>query len=111
MKPVMRRAFPSVLGLALLVLVAFSIRSYSVAAGGARVVPLPGTDAPPGNASSAVAVLAGGCFWGVQGVFQHVRGVTNAVSGYAGGDEATAQYETVSSGTTGHAESVEVTFD
>ena len=56
-------------------------------------------------------VLAGGCFWGVQGVFQHVQGVTSAVSGYTGGEKSTAQYETVSSGTTGHAESVQVTFD
>jgi peptide-methionine (S)-S-oxide reductase len=57
------------------------------------------------------AVLSGGCFWGVQGVFQHVRGVKNVISGYAGGEKATAQYETVSSGTTGHAESVQITFD
>ena len=56
-------------------------------------------------------VLAGGCFWGVQAVFQHVTGVTKAVSGYAGGAEATARYEIVSSGQTGHAEAVEVTFD
>src|SRR6266436_3487100 len=54
---------------------------------------------------------AGGCFWGVQGVFQHVDGVTNAVSGYAGGDLKTAHYEMVGSGRTGHAESVRVTFD
>ena len=57
------------------------------------------------------AVLAGGCFWGVQAVFQHVKGVKNVVSGYAGGKADTAQYELVSSGTTGHAESVEITFD
>ena len=57
------------------------------------------------------AVLAGGCFWGVQGVFQHVKGVTNAVSGYTGGAKDTAQYETVSNGDTGHAESVQITFD
>lgn len=57
------------------------------------------------------AVLAGGCFWGVQGVFEHVRGVQKVVAGYAGGDKATAQYETVSSGTTGHAESVKIIFD
>ena len=57
------------------------------------------------------AVFAGGCFWGVQGVFQHVNGVTSAVSGYAGGDKATAQYEKVGSGRTGHAESVRVTYD
>ena len=62
-------------------------------------------------ATSETVVLAGGCFWGVQGVFQHVKGVTSAVSGYAGGEKSTAQYETVGSGTTGHAESVQVTFD
>jgi peptide-methionine (S)-S-oxide reductase len=56
-------------------------------------------------------VIAGGCFWGVQGVFQQVRGVTRAVSGYAGGTKETAQYGAVGSGTTGHAEAVEVTFD
>jgi peptide-methionine (S)-S-oxide reductase len=77
----------------------------------ARVVPAPAFDETPERATSEVAVLAGGCFWGVQGVFQHVAGVTNAVSGYAGGDEATAHYSMVSTGTTGHAESVQITFD
>jgi peptide-methionine (S)-S-oxide reductase len=56
-------------------------------------------------------VFAAGCFWGVQGVFQHVKGVTSAVSGYAGGDKRTAKYEEVGTGRTGHAESVQVTFD
>ena len=56
-------------------------------------------------------MVAGGCFWGVQGVFQHVDGVTSAVSGYAGGEKATAHYEMTSSGNTGHAESVQITFD
>ncbi|MNQ72161.1 Peptide methionine sulfoxide reductase MsrA/MsrB [compost metagenome] len=63
------------------------------------------------QAHSETAVFAGGCFWGVQGVFQHVKGVKDAVSGYAGGAANTAQYERVSNGNTGHAESVEVTFD
>src|SRR5258708_559245 len=76
----------------------------------ARTIPAPAVD-QPSTASSEVAVLAGGCFWGVQGVFQHVEGVRNAVSGYTGGDKETADYERVSSGTTGHAESVQVTFD
>src|ERR1051325_2981294 len=58
-----------------------------------------------------VIVFSGGCFWGIQAVFQHVKGVTNAVSGYAGGDAATAHYDRVSGGNTGHAESVQVTFD
>ena len=57
------------------------------------------------------AVFAGGCFWGVQGVFQNIRGVTQAVSGYAGGDQASADYKAVSSGRTGHAEAVRVTYD
>lgn len=71
---------------------------------------------PPAVAETAsgdyeTAVLAGGCFWGVQGVFQHVAGVKGAVSGYAGGNAATARYDTVSGGGTGHAEAVKVTFD
>ena len=74
-----------------------------------RLLP-PAIDETTG-ASREVTVLAGGCFWGVQGVFQHVDGVISAVSGYAGGSRDTAQYETTSSGTTGHAESVQITFD
>lgn len=58
-----------------------------------------------------IAVLAGGCFWGVDGVFKHVKGVTKVVSGYSGGSAKTAEYEVVSTGTTGHAESVEITYD
>ncbi len=69
-------------------------------------------DVPAGTgASQAVAVFAGGCFWGVQGVFQHTRGVVQAVSGYAGGAKATAVYELIGSGLTGHAEAVQITFD
>jgi peptide-methionine (S)-S-oxide reductase len=64
-----------------------------------------------GTATSDTVVLAGGCFWGVQGVFQHVQGVTRAVSGYAGGDAHTANYDAVSSGSTGHAEAVSISFD
>jgi peptide-methionine (S)-S-oxide reductase len=63
------------------------------------------------GADTQTAVLSGGCFWGVDGVFKHVKGVTNVVSGYAGGETSTATYEQVSTGTTGHAESVEITFD
>jgi len=66
---------------------------------------------PAAAPTSEVAVLAGGCFWGVQGVFAHVQGVSRAVSGYAGGDKQNAHYESVGSGRTGHAESVQVTFD
>ena len=78
----------------------------------AVVVPPPVSDEQAAAGEhSATAVLAGGCFWGVQGVFQHVRGVTNVVSGYTGGSRATAQYERVSEGDTGHAESVQITYD
>lgn len=76
----------------------------------APALPAPALDETSTQARETV-VLAGGCFWGVQGVFQHVRGVTSAVSGYAGGDKDTASYPQVSQGDTGHAESVKVTFD
>ena len=77
-----------------------------------RPVPAPAADESlTAGATTETAVLAGGCFWGVQGVYQHVNGVTSAVSGYAGGDEGTAHYEDVSTGATGHAESVKITFD
>ncbi|MFH5207690.1 peptide-methionine (S)-S-oxide reductase MsrA [Antrihabitans sp. NCIMB 15449] len=74
-------------------------------------VPAPATDAAPTPARTETAVFAGGCFWGVQGVYQHVKGVIDAVSGYTGGAEDTANYDLVTSGTTGHAEAVEITFD
>jgi peptide-methionine (S)-S-oxide reductase len=77
----------------------------------AHVIPAPAAAGKPGLGTAETAVLAGGCFWGVQGVFQHVKGVTSAVSGYAGGDKKTAQYEIVGTGQTGHAESVRITFD
>src|SRR5665213_607326 len=76
----------------------------------AVVIPAPAIDAKAGDGIQT-AVLSGGCFWGVQGVFQHIAGVVNAVSGYAGGSKSTADYRTVSSGSTGHAESVEIKFD
>ncbi len=66
---------------------------------------------PQKAAALQTAVFAGGCFWGVEGVFKHVKGVTRVISGYAGGQAPTAHYEEVSTGTTGHAESVEVTYD
>ncbi len=77
----------------------------------ARMVPPPVQDERAGSATSETAVFAGGCFWGVQGVFQHVKGVTSAVSGYAGGDRNSAKYEEVGTGRTRHAESVQVTYD
>jgi len=76
-----------------------------------QVLPPPILDEPATGEHTAVAVLAGGCFWGVQGVFQHVRGVTRVLSGYSGGSADTAQYDTVSGGDTGHAESVQIVYD
>jgi len=84
--------------------------SFAQAAERAFVIPAPTLD-ETANADKQTVVLAGGCFWGVQAVFQHTKGVTSAVSGYAGGDKSTAHYETVGTGRTGHAESVSVTFD
>src|SRR5579872_1808572 len=75
-----------------------------------RVIPAP-ADSPKNDATREVAVLAGGCFWGMQGVFEHVKGVSKVVAGYAGGEATTAHYEMVGTETTGHAESVEITFD
>jgi peptide-methionine (S)-S-oxide reductase len=78
----------------------------------AVVIPAPAQDMPVSAAGSAeTVVLAGGCFWGVQGVFEHTKGVTQAVSGYAGGKKETAHYQMVGTEQTGHAESVQVTYD
>jgi peptide-methionine (S)-S-oxide reductase len=77
----------------------------------AVVIAAPAVDEPAGTEHTATAIFAGGCFWGVQGVFQHVKGVTSAVSGYTGGDARTASYESVEQGDTGHAESVKITYD
>ena len=78
----------------------------------ASTIPAPAVDEPAtGRPKAETAVLAGGCFWGVQGVYQHVKGVNAAESGYAGGDAATANYEAVTTETTGHAESVRITYD
>ena len=75
------------------------------------IPPLAGEPATAASAAQETVVFAGGCFWGVQGVFQHTKGVLNAVSGYSGGSEATASYQLIGSGLTGHAEAVQVTFD
>ena len=103
-------ARPVLLIIAVLALTGIGLGAFPSAAKDGRAIPAPALDEPD-DATFEVAVLAGGCFWGVQGVYQHVRGVTNAVSGYSGGDKETAQYETVSTGTTAHAESVKITFD
>jgi len=78
---------------------------------GAATLPGPVIDENRSEKKQETVVLAGGCFWGVEAVFDAVKGVSNAVSGYAGGSKLTAHYEIVSSGTTGHAESVQITYD
>lgn len=83
----------------------------ALAEGAVRIDPPTMTSAAPAGDDLETAVLAGGCFWGIQAVYQHVKGVTNAVSGYAGGSKQDADYEVVSTGRTGHAEAVRVTFD
>lgn len=96
---------------ALLFLPAAALGQSNVAEA-AKLVPAPAADPTAASASGMqTLVVSGGCFWGVQGVFQHVKGVESAVSGYAGGAPDTAHYETVSSGSTGHAESVKITYD
>src|SRR5258705_702701 len=97
---------------ALLLAAASALTVMRSSAEEARAIPAPAHEGSAGHeAMSEVAVIAGGCFWGVQGVYQHVKGVTNAVSGYAGGEKKSAAYEVVGTGSTGHAESVQVTFD
>jgi len=102
----MRSPFLFALSLAFAPLAGFSARAET-----ALAVPPPAAESPAPVDGLETAVLAGGCFWGVQAVYQHVKGVTNAVSGYAGGAQGDADYQRVSSGRTGHAEAVKVTFD
>jgi len=83
----------------------------ATAAEPAVVIPAPALDDARAAGPLQTAVLAGGCFWGVQGVYEHVRGVKQVLSGYSGGSKATAEYEVVSRGRTGHAESVQIRFD
>jgi peptide-methionine (S)-S-oxide reductase len=102
-------------GLAVAILVAAGVYWTGAGArggGGAVALPAPAVDVPAaGKPGKQTVVFAGGCFWGVQAVFQHVKGVLDATSGYAGGSAATATYDQVSTGDTGHAEAVRVTFD
>ena len=106
MKRLFTRLFVPVVGLALAVTAVCSTPVYATS------LPDPSIDSPLATQSgSQVAVLSGGCFWGVEGVFEHVKGVTAVVSGYAGGKADSASYEQVSSGRTGHAESVRITYD
>jgi peptide-methionine (S)-S-oxide reductase len=110
----MRRSQLSRLSLCAVAIGALAIAAFAVApsraAEDAVVVPPPAADVPPSDGLQT-AVIAGGCFWGVQGVFQHTSGVASAVSGYAGGSKMTASYEQVSTGSTGHAESVQIKYD
>jgi len=110
----MRRSQLSRLSLCAAAIGALAIAAFAVApsraAEDAVVVPPPAADVPPSDGLQT-AVIAGGCFWGVQGVFQHTSGVASAVSGYAGGSKMTASYEQVSTGSTGHAESVQIKYD
>jgi peptide-methionine (S)-S-oxide reductase len=99
--------------MAAVALIAFSLAGRNPLYGAESAVPIPppAVDNPKQPGAPQTAVLAAGCFWGVQGVFEHVRGVRKVVSGYAGCERRTAQYYTVSTGSTGHAESVMITFD
>jgi peptide-methionine (S)-S-oxide reductase len=101
-------SFPSVWFLFALLIVTGSLLARNA---NAQVRESSATSPAQRSMTQATAVLAGGCFWGVDAVFKHVKGVTGVTSGYSGGAGDTAQYETVSTGTTGHAESVKVTYD
>lgn len=104
------RSTPAILAaIALLAAVLWQASAHSVEVAVAIAPPL--VDEAAGPRHQATAVFAGGCFWGVQGVFQHVRGVSNAVSGYSGGAAASAHYELVGTGGTGHAEAVQIAYD
>jgi len=108
----MRRS-PLSLSLCAAAIGALAIASFAGPSYGAEdavIIPAPAVDAQSSGATDT-AVIAGGCFWGVQGVFQHTKGVINAVSGYAGGPKNSANYSAVSSGSTGHAEAVEIKYD
>lgn len=102
----------SIVLVAILVLGSIVVWNRANAAENGVVLPNPAVDAPlAATSGKQTAVIAGGCFWGLQAVFQHVKGVKSATSGYSGGSSSTAEYEAVSAGTTGHAESVQITFD
>ena len=96
---------------ALVLAFAIALTPLSAHAEPAVTIPPPAAEAPAQSTGLETAVLAGGCFWGIQAVYQHVMGVKNAVSGYAGGAQKDAAYDAVSSGRTSHAEAVRVTFD
>jgi peptide-methionine (S)-S-oxide reductase len=96
---------------AMVIVAAFGWFAATSGAQAPAAVPAPALDNPKQHGKLQTAVLAGGCFWGLQGVFEHVRGVRGVLAGYSGGSRLTAQYDDVGTGRTGHAESVQVTFD
>jgi peptide-methionine (S)-S-oxide reductase len=106
-------AAPGPIAAATVLVVSLMLTACAPLYGASQSAPVaaPLIDNPKVPGSAQTAVISAGCFWGVQGVFEHVRGVQRAVSGYSGGSQRTADYETVSSGKTGHAESVMITFD
>ena len=87
------------------------VPAFALSLMGASFPDPPAEQAAPAGVKKAMAVLAGGCFWGMQGIFEHVKGVTDTTVGYSGGEKKTAEYEKVSTGTTGHAESIQITYD
>ncbi len=98
--------------LAVILLGALIVQNWAEAATDNNVLPNPVLNAPLStNSGEQSTVISGGCFWGIQAVFQHVKGVKSAISGYSGGASSTAEYEEVSTGKTGHAESVKITYD
>lgn len=108
--PFRRRNWWKSVGILALLLAPLAGTAEAEAGAANRALPAPALD-PPAEAAEETAVLAGGCFWGVQAIFQHTKGVLRATSGYAGGDAKTVDYDRVSSGRTRHAEAVEVVFD
>lgn len=114
-RPLHRSGKWPMLGVTTIALLAMLYLGPAATAEKARTIPAPSPAVLALDAGNAVAqdsiVFAGGCFWGIQAVFQHTKGVLNAVSGYAGGKSSTADYEAVSSGSSGHAEAVQVSFD
>jgi peptide-methionine (S)-S-oxide reductase len=110
----MMRLSPWIVGVAVALIstaLGSEIPAIALAAEEAVIVPAPALDNPKAAGPLQTAVVAGGCFWGVHGVYQHVRGARQVLSGYSGGAKSTADYETVSRGESGHAESVEIRFD
>ena len=108
----MKRLFPILASTLVLLAVLGGLRSMRAAGSGDATIPAPSLAVPlTATSSDAIAVFAGGCFWGIEAVFEHLRGVKSAESGYAGGRSAAPTYDEVSGGETGHAEAVRVIYD